>query len=255
MGVGLLPLFRRLAPSFPISGGLQALRRARGLLSALGRQALEERDRWPLWLPVAFGTGIAGYFALSFEPSPAWAGLAFAATVASVFGVAGSERAIVRATLSLLAAAAFGFGVAKLRTADVSAPVLSHRIGPLGIEGRVEQSELHGRGIRVVLGDLRSRQLLPDSVPARVRVSIRTQTILPQPGSWIHVTTVLMPPPSPTSPGAYDFGRAAYYLRLGAVGYAFGRPIVVQAAREPGWRDRCKSRVGPQSRLRFKWFA
>ena len=250
MGVGLLPLFRRLAPSFPISGGLQALRRARGSLSALGRQALEERDRWPLWLPVAFGTGIAGYFALSFEPSPAWAGLAFAATVASVFGVAGSERAIVRAMLSLLAAAAFGFGVAKLRTADVSAPVLSHRIGPLGIEGRVEQSELHGRGIRVVLGDLRSRQLLPDSVPARVRISIRTQTILPQPGSWIHVTAVLMPPPSPTSPGAYDFGRAAYYLRLGAVGYAFGRPIVVQAAREPGWRDRFSLLVeGLRSRM------
>ena len=28
-----------------------------------------ERDRWPLWLPVALGTGAAAYFALPAEPS------------------------------------------------------------------------------------------------------------------------------------------------------------------------------------------
>jgi competence protein ComEC len=238
VGVGLLPLFRRLVPPLAIPEVARWPRLVREALSALWQQAVHERDRWPLWLPVAIGAGIALYFALSVEPASAWAGLALLTTVASVFGVSGSERVAFRMALSLLAAASLGFGLAKLRTEFVAAPVLAHRIGPVGIEGRVEQSELHGKGIRIVLGELRSRKLEPGATPVRARISIRAQTILPQPGSWVHVTAVLMPPPSPVSPGANDFGRAAYFLRLGAVGYAFGRPILIQAAGEPSLRDR-----------------
>ena len=40
----------------------------------------DERDRWPLWLPVALGAGAGGYFALPVEPSitMGWAALAAA---------------------------------------------------------------------------------------------------------------------------------------------------------------------------------
>ena len=34
---------------------------------------VDERERWLLWAPVFFGTGIAIYFALAFEPA-AWIG-------------------------------------------------------------------------------------------------------------------------------------------------------------------------------------
>ena len=44
------------------------------------------------------------------------------------------------------------------------------------------------------------------------------------PGQWVHLTAVLMPPPGPAAPGGYDFGLAAFYERIGAVGYAYGRP-------------------------------
>ncbi|MGZ5924348.1 MAG: hypothetical protein ACXWK2_07235, partial [Rhizomicrobium sp.] len=115
-------------------------------ISLLAAQALNERERWPLWLPVALGTGIAIYFALPFEPSVPWAGLTLLATVAFMFGVSGSEHVAVRLCLSLLAAASLGFAIAKIRTEIVAAPVLSQRMGPIGIDGRVEQSELHGKG-------------------------------------------------------------------------------------------------------------
>jgi competence protein ComEC len=205
---------------------------------ALGRQALAERDRWPLWLPVALGAGIALYFALPFEPSLPWAGIGAATTIACTVGIWGKDNAVLRIVLSLMAAASLGFAIAKLRTESVAAPVLAQRLGPVGIDGRVEQSELHGKGIRIVLGDLRSRRFVPGGTPARVRISVRAQTVLPQPGSWVHVTAILMPPPSPAAPGAYDFGRTAYYLRLGAVGYAFGRPTPIGVAGEPTFRDR-----------------
>ncbi|HEY0107011.1 MAG TPA: ComEC/Rec2 family competence protein, partial [Rhizomicrobium sp.] len=49
---------------------------------------------------------------------------------------------------------------------------------------------------------------------------------------------VLMPPPAPAAPGAYDFGRTAYYLRLGGVGYTFGRPKPIAPLGAPDGRDR-----------------
>jgi competence protein ComEC len=41
---------------------------------------VEQRRLWPVWLAVAFGTGVAGYFALPIEP-PIWAGIVAPAVV------------------------------------------------------------------------------------------------------------------------------------------------------------------------------
>jgi competence protein ComEC len=206
--------------------------------SALTRAALAERERWPLWLPAGLGTGIGLYFALPFEPPGTWAAVAALAGVAAIFAIAGTHRAALRALLAAAAAIAFGFALAKARTELVAAPVLSQKLGPIAVEGRVEQAELHGKGIRIVLGDVRSKRFTDASRPARIRISVRAETPLPAPGSWVHVTAVLMPPPSPAAPGAYDFGRSAYYLRLGAVGYAYGRPKPIAPLAAPSWRDR-----------------
>ena len=52
-----------------------------------------ERDRWPLWLPVALGIGAGGYFALPVEPSAAlgWSALGLALTAAAL-AVLGQAR-------------------------------------------------------------------------------------------------------------------------------------------------------------------
>ena len=203
---------RRLVPAVELPTPARLL----AALASLPRMALAERDRWPLWLPVGLGTGIGLYFALPVEPAPAWAGLAALAGVAACFGAAGTGRAGLRVALAALAAIAFGFALAKLRTEAVAAPVLSHKLGPLGRDGRIEQAELLGNGIRFVLGDLRARRVGNDALPARVRISVRADTPLPPPGSWVHVTAVLMPPPAPAAPGAYDFeiGRASCRERV-----------------------------------------
>ena len=43
------------------------------VVNVLGECLLAERARWPLWLPVFLGLGIALYFAIPAEP-PAWVG-------------------------------------------------------------------------------------------------------------------------------------------------------------------------------------
>ncbi len=233
--VARLPLFQRVGRTALAGLGLGWLRAA----------ALDERERWPLWLPVALGAGIGIYFAMPFEPSLRWAAFAATAGSAAIFGAAGTQQPLWRAIFSTLAAVAFGFALAKARTETVAAPVLPRQIGPMAIEGRIEQAELHGKGIRFVLGEIRAKRFTDATRPARVRISVRATTPLPPPGSWVHVTAVLMPPPSPAAPGAYDFGRAAYYLRLGGVGYSYGRPRPIAPLAAPGWRDRwicCSSR-------------
>jgi competence protein ComEC len=227
VGVGPLPQFRHFMATHVIRHGVRWALRANSISSAFSVALLRERERWPLWLPVWLGAGIGIYFALPFEPQLAWAGVALSISLACLFALNGATEALFRIALSSLAVGALGFALAKARTEHVAAPVLERRVGPIGIDGRVEQAELHGKGIRIVLGELRIGRLASENTPARVRISVRTGMTLPPPGSRVHVTAVLMPPPSPAAPGAYDFGRAAYYMRLGAVGYAYGHPTML----------------------------
>jgi competence protein ComEC len=50
-----------------------------------------------------------------------------------------------------------------------------------------------------------------------------------------------MPPPSPSMPGDYDFGRWAYYQQVGAVGYLYGRPKPIPPVRAATWGERAQS--------------
>ena len=45
-----------------------------GADAAINSALLTEQDRWPLWIPVLFGIGVAIYFTLPIEP-PYWLGL------------------------------------------------------------------------------------------------------------------------------------------------------------------------------------
>jgi len=234
VGAGPTLSLRRFAPRRDLFEAGAAL--AARLLGALRSQVLADRRRWTLWLPVALGTGIGLYFALPFEPAWPWAvvaaGLALIAGAASTgVGAAG------RVCLALIAAASLGFAAAKVRTELVHAPVLPRQIGPVGIDARVVEAEPRGNGSRMILQPVRIGRLKPEQTPALVRVSVRARSAVPVPGSWLHVTAVLMPPPGPTMPGDYDFGRWAFYQRIGAVGYLYGRPKPIAPLRADHWYE------------------
>jgi len=195
---------------------------------------LAERSRWVLWLPVALGTGIAFYFSLPFEPSGRLALLLMLATIAASALAALTHAVFLRACLTLAIAVALGFALAKLREELVAAPVLSARIGPTVLDGRVGYAEPHGKSIRVLLDDIKSREIAPSALPYRIRISFRAGAGALVPGERIYAMAVLMPPPGPAAPGAYDFGRAAFFDRIGAVGYAYGKPRLIGKPPPPG---------------------
>jgi competence protein ComEC len=203
-------------------------------------------------LPVALGAGIGIYFALPFEPafSLGMAGMFAGLLVAAAAYL--SPETVLRACLAILAAMLIGFGAAKLRTESVSAPVLAHKIGPVGLDGRVEFAQAHGKGMRAVLTLADVDHLHTDQMPRRARISFRSGGEALIPGEWVHVKGVLLPPPAPASPGDYDFGRAAYYLQLGAVGYAYGKPQPIEAVRPPSFSERIATAI---EHLRWKMSA
>ncbi|MGA9794190.1 MAG: ComEC/Rec2 family competence protein, partial [Rhizomicrobium sp.] len=190
--------------------------------------ALAERERWPLWLPAGLASGIAIYFALPQEPSfVLGAGLGLAGVLLAATAMLSPETWL-RVLLAALASVLIGFGMAKARTEAVSAPVLMHRLGPTVLEGRVVDAQVHGNGVRATLTMISADRLRGAPMPARVRLYFREGGDVLTPGEVVRAKAVLMPPPAPSSPNDYDFGRAAYFLRLGAVGYAYGAPQVLR---------------------------
>ncbi len=106
-------------------------RRAAGLAARLEA----ERDRWALWIPVGFATGIGSYFALEREPA-AWLGAAVLG-LAVTAGVLGRRRPGLLLACLTLAVVSAGFTAAQFRTASVAAPVLEKRIGPVAVSERM----------------------------------------------------------------------------------------------------------------------
>ena len=207
-----------------------------GLLAALGDRLMAERERWPLWLPSCLGVGIGVYFALPVEP-PLWLGPLLVVGLAAAAAAARRRLAAMLALLILLGGAV-GFAAAQIRSAVLAAPVVERHTGALMLEGLISEVEmLPTGGMRVTL-----EQVALDKadvvVPAKVRITVRPAHAGPDltAGQRIRVRAMLMPPPQPAMPGAFDFARFSWFKQFGAVGSALGRPEILDTGEGGSWR-------------------
>jgi len=191
---------------------------------------------------VALGGGCAVYFALGSEP-PAWPLIPGAALAAGLW--LGARRlALARVWtlgLMLLACFALGIAVAKLRTDAVAAPIAPAMAAPTVVEGWVIDVDSPGTaGPRVVIAPVRIRGLAPEETPVRLRATARG--VAPEPGQAVRLFAILNPPPAPASPGAYDFGRNAWFQGIGGVAFSLGetRPAYLSP---PPWTVRAAMAV------------
>ncbi|MFC7332067.1 ComEC/Rec2 family competence protein [Rhodocista pekingensis] len=210
--------------------------RVRTLIAAVRAPFLEERDRWVLWLPVGLSAGILVYFALPTEP-PGWLGAALLPALGLFVVLSrrrwpGSGAALLPTVLLILVA---GFAAAQVRTWSVAAPVLAHETRAARVEGRVVGIDRLEEGLRVTLADVTVGRLPVAETPARVRLRLKKGDVAPAAGARIGLLAVLRPPPDAPEPGAYDFRRHAYFLRLGAVGFALSAAEPLPAPPPDGW--------------------
>ena len=189
------------------------------------RAADAERTRFFLWSPVALGAGIAGYFALPFEPV-LWMALV-PLVVALIVKSASSRGTLVSALATTLVLAASGFALAKLRVETVRAPVLAKSMRGAEISGTVVRSEPRPpRGARLTIDVDGLAGLPPDKRPVTVHVRVMSGDVSVQPGDRVRLKATLSPPAKPAIPGGFDYARTAWFDRIGAVGYSFSKPVV-----------------------------
>ncbi|GAB5468991.1 MAG: ComEC/Rec2 family competence protein [Rhodospirillales bacterium] len=194
-----------------------------------------ERDRWLLWLPVAFGGGIALYFLMSREP-PWW--LALPPLALATLGLLLSRKTLPLVYgFALLAMLAAGFAAAQLRTATVAAPLLVERIGPTTVTGRLILAERRLGDTRLLIAPTAIEGLTAQELPKRARLRLAGKAyVAVAPGDLVRLRATLLPPPPPAVPDGYDFGRDAFYRAIGATGFAFGSPEILAASEVGGWR-------------------
>lgn len=203
--------------------------------------AVAERERWPLWLPVLLGLGIAAYFTLPSEP-PHWVGV-IAFLVPAALAWAWRRRPGGMLVAVGLAAAALGFAAAQGRTQRVAAPVLERPSGAVQVVGVVEQVELRAGGSqRVTLSGV--DMAVDGPVPDRIRIGLKPDAPPVLIGERLSVRVLLTPPPQPVMPGAFDFARHAWFQGLGAVGRAIGPAEILPAPGELEWSDAARLALG-----------
>ena len=161
-----------------------------------GRLFRTERERWPLWAPVLIGIGIASYFTLGSEP-PAWLGGLFLFVAAGFLWSGRGHNATVLFSLAF-GLTAIGFSAAQLRTYLVAAPILERPMTG-ALSGCVLQVEAFASGPRILLYNIRLRNLPVDGTLERVRLRLRAAD-LPEVSSRISVYARLLPPGAPRRP-------------------------------------------------------
>ena len=216
--------------------GADAAARAGGLLprvaGALAATLESERPRWFLWLPVFLGAGIAIYFSVPNEPtSLAVTGFLVLAVALRILWHRSLAGTLITAGLVAMAT---GFALAKVRTERTRAPVIERTFQRADVRGIVELVEPRPkRGERLTLRVTAIEGVEAAQLPRRARIRTMVTTPGLKPGDHVKVRAKIGPPPAPSLPGDYDFARAAWYLGIGATGYALSKAEIETAGLSP----------------------
>jgi competence protein ComEC len=170
------------------------------------------------WVPIAFGTGIAFYFAAEREPV-----LSVAATAAVGLCIAAFllRRQKFFPFAVMAAGVAAGFATATWRTARITHEVLARPAYSVSLSGFVEARDIRERTDRFVLRVTQMDGPRLQTRLERVRLSVRKGTA-PAVGSFVELKARLQPPLAPLRPGSYDFGRDLFFQGIGASGFVTG---------------------------------
>lgn len=189
-------------------------------------QLILQRTEVFLWSPVFLACGILLYFALPFEPGVFLSAAVF--VLALLAFKAAPSKTIFRLCATGVVLIALGFCAAKLRTEMTYTPILSSKINVTMVKGHISKVErLEGKNtFRIVIATPDIEKLSADETPRNVRIKLRND-VAPEPGQYIEVLAGLNPPSSPVLPGGFDFRKYMYFQSIGAVGFSYGAPKVL----------------------------
>ena len=188
------------------------------------------------WLPVAMACGIAIFFSQGWWVS---SGLCVAAALAvgGYLVIIGWRDHAMLPWMVLFLCVALGGAAGMLRSYLISAPVLSYPYYG-DIIGRVVQVDRsNSNAPRFTLDQLTLGPIPAPKTPHKIRLSVHGKTGASDAhiGDIIKVRGYISPPQGPVEPYGFDFRKYAYFLELGAVGYARDAPSVIGQTDQIFW--------------------
>jgi competence protein ComEC len=205
----------------------------------------DQRDQLPLWLPVAFGSGIAAWFALPGRNAwIAWMLVMIAMALSATMARPGSRTR--RALIIAPVCAMMGCGLAWLRADQVAATVLLRPVVVtftakiLDIDQQIAKSR-----IRMLVKPLNAPKL-PEIV--RVNVDLEDAPGDLVSGENVAIRARLVGPAGASVPGGFDFARVAWFQRLGGTGTALDPVVRIDPPlrKADGLRERLSRHVRSQ---------
>lgn len=216
-------------------------------LAGILERELEER-RAVLWMPVLFGIGVLFYFGLPTEP-PSIA-VIVAALLPILAAVISRRQVWLLRLFVVLAVVAGGVAAMKIRTDVSPTPIIGSEYRGV-LAGWIEEVERFGpREVRIVVRVVALEGLGKEETPHKVRITVRGAFEVAAVGTGIRGVVGLQAPAAPVFPGGYDFGRELFYENIGASGFSYGPPDVVNLGEPPfdlAWRipiERVRADIG-----------
>lgn len=175
---------------------------------------------------IAFGCGIALYFAMPIEPPPLIAGLL--SFGAGLLYAAFHKFKAAYIVILLIFMLCCGLARSVWHSAAKAAPILPEYRLAYTVTGWIEAVEISGSGyrwrIRVSDMTVGERRLGRESRPVRVRVKAKPGDFVP--GDGVRLKAFLTAPPPPVIADGYDPARRAFFQQVGAYGFAISTPEV-----------------------------
>lgn len=187
-------------------------------------QFIKEQNRWSLWLPVLFASGIGIYFALPIEPSIWWTLGAIELLI--LLAIILRYRQFWLYCLVIPSFVVMGFTTIQLRSvyqAQFLHPVPEQK---LYLSGKIIELDYNSKGNqRLVLQDILDYD--GKEVKGTFRISLRKQKGTLQTGQCVEMIADMMPLAKAVMPQGYQFDRKSFYQGLTGSGYSVSRVLPI----------------------------
>jgi competence protein ComEC len=218
--------------------------------AALISLLIEERMQWLLWLPVALGLGIWGYFALPYEPQTYAGVTAFTLLVFLTYSM--RRNILLRTCLLAAALIAMGFTAAQVERHLTDTTVLQKPTRILSIQAEIADIiDMDGRMKLLLEQPQDTGEGRRTHLPKKIRISLKRPDNRLQVGQKIQLRAGLFPLPGPALPEGFDFSRHFYFQGIGAVGFGIAPVTILETAELEGLaRKLSKLRLGLARHIR-----
>lgn len=160
--------------------------------------------------------GIGVYFSLPVEPS-LW-GIGLLSLVGLIVWFFARRDNFARLIFGYVCLFLIGLFVATVRAYVVAAPVIQKSLFETEVSGVIHRVEPKSDGYRITLKDVTVDGITSDKTPRMIRLNYNQKEPHMRVGDVVKGYAYLVPPIVPAEAGAYNFARAAWFMRIGAIG-------------------------------------